>query len=215
MRNTTFFGDRTALGAIAFAMISSCGGANTASDANFRDVLDAHLAENPSCFEYVSSGDPREYFQRIAEKNSDIPDAIFLDALVQEGYLTVEKTTMTSLSTSSGRPREVKWPAKGYAATEKGKRFFINDGDRRKYCYATRRVVEISNFTKPADIRGFKASKVSFSTELADIAAWTKLSSANGALQNLDQELGRTEPQETSADLVLTDDGWVHYSKVR
>ena len=77
-------------------------------------------------------------------------------------------------------------------------------------CYGEHRVVDILNFTEPADFGGQKISRVNFTYTTKNISQWTnnKVFQSNGRLfRDIKSE---SEPIKDKATLMLTNKGWVH-----
>lgn len=86
--------------------------------------------------------------------------------------------------------------------TDKGKPFLVGD----RFCYATKQLVDIGQYTEPSDVNGVKSSRVNFTYKVTDFQSWAK-----SPTLHLDRDVKQAEATQTiTATFVLTNEGWVH-----
>lgn len=206
----------------AALMLQSCGdGANKATDANFKSVLNAYYANHKDCvgLPTTKNDDGYSYIVEIADdskplgaQRNDRDLKPFL-ALVNAGVMTVEDTESTKKVFS----RTEKVPGKGFKLTDLGKSMLLADEYKRGFsegepqlCYGHRIVDEITNFTEPADIRGVTVSSVNYTFKIGVVADWAKMPDVYLRYPHIETYIAKTS--EDTDDLVLSDTGWVHHS---
>ena len=109
----------------------------------------------------------------------------------------------------------------GYKFSSDGEKFlrpaeldkgFFNTG-KRQLCYATAEVIDVTNFTEPAEVMGVKASNVKFTYRLKDVASWASDPTIVANYNWLPQKISAPS-LEDDEDMVLTNNGWVHHKEV-
>lgn len=176
-------------------------GCNSPKDANksiFKAALQQWFDANPVCAPLTQDQD-----LPIERAKDDSRNKAALDAAVAAGLLSIE--TM--------RSGPVGPPAAGnltYRPTATGKgtfrqrNHFLGGVD---ICFARRRIETIESFTEPADMLGVRATRVTFTYTLKDIAPWATQPALAAALPAIGQILAN--PSQTDAvGLVLTNEGW-------
>jgi hypothetical protein len=138
-----------------------------------------------------------------------------LDALVDGGLLKRSAATR-EYKTSDYYGKTVSTqnvPVFEYTLSELGEKlsipaggFWIGKGTA--WCYAHEELVEISNFTEPADLLGRRVSRVKFDIKAGKIKAWAKVASIQEAFPEVKPNISGAAMQR-HATLVLTNDGWV------
>ena len=81
----------------------------------------------------------------------------------------------------------------------------------RQLCYGTPEVVEIINFTEPADAMGATVSNVRYSYRLVDVATWASDPVLSKQYQWLPERISNPSISKDD-DFVLTNNGWTHHS---
>lgn len=210
-------------------VLSGCSDPKKANDANFRTAINAHLAKTPSCIDLPTSsvqpaGDNRGYAALPLYYEVPRPGTaqdLFrrqtrqVDALVTVGLMQAKDATIPQRGMFAQDDRTIK--VKAYDLTDKGRQALAKpeDGSQNAFlsagnrlCYGTPEVVEITQFTEPADAMGMSLSRVAYTYRLKDKAAWA----TNPAMLEAFPVLKRTtgDAVEDKADLVLTNKGWVH-----
>ena len=208
---------------LAVLLLVSCGGSpNDANEANFTKALNAYYEAHPDCIRMPQTKNDKAYdyiaviaddTKPLGKSNNENKLAPYIE-LSNVGILDAEKTTVEEKFFS--QVKEV--PAMGFKLTDKAKGFLYEPtrnekffGDSTHICYGHREVVEIENFTEPADAFGATLSKVNYSYKIANVADW---------FSNLDDD-GRfaktkavvNEIRNDDDDLVLSANGWVHHNE--
>jgi len=84
----------------------------------------------------------------------------------------------------------------------------------RQLCYGTPQVVEIVNFTEPAEAMGAKVSNVQYTYKLVDVAPWASDPALINQFEWLSERISNDSITKDD-DLVLTNNGWVHHSVMK
>lgn len=151
---------------------------------------------------FLGSGG-RDVFAKVDDRAMDATFEILAD----KGYLRREAT-----ETKGTEGLEVfVYPATNYYVTEKGKPFFFQDGRFINLCYGTREVVEVTDFTEPQQILTYMASTVNYTSVMAGVEEWATDERLLEELPEMQSAILDETAREDSADMVLTDNGWVHY----
>ena len=208
----------------AALLLSSCGncGAHKASNEIFAEVLNAYYADHKDCVGLPTTKNEEGYFY-IAEIADDTkPLGAQMDdrdlkpflALANAGIMTAHDAQLSKKVFS----RTEKVAGKGFKLTEVGTSMLLPDEFKRGFskgepqlCYGERVIDEIINFTEPADMRGFTMSSVNYKYSVGAVADWAKLPEVHLRYPHLETYL--TTTIEDKDDLVLSDNGWVHYSE--
>jgi len=201
------------------AILSACGDdPKAANKTNFEKALNAHYAQMKQCVKIGSKpnsdGIIQEFRTDRSVQDKHLP---FYNGLVSLGLLeavTYQKDTKNFSGQVTGSADWV-----GYKFSDKSNPYLrpaeldkgpFNIG-ARQLCYGTPQVVEIVNFTEPAEAMGAKVSNVQYTYRLVDVAPWA----SDAALTNQYEWLMERITSESIAkddDLVLTNNGWVYHS---
>lgn len=211
-------------------ILSGCSDPKKASEGNFATAINAHLAKTPACLDLPTSsvqpaGENRGYtalplYYDVPTRPGAAQDLFKrqtqqVDALVSAGLMQVKDATIPQRGMFAEDSRSIK--VKAYDLTDSGRKALAKpeegsqnafSSSRNRLCYGTPEVVEVTQFTEPADAMGVSVSRVAYTYRLKDKADW----SANPAMLEAFPALKRTTSDtiEDKADLVLTNKGWVH-----
>ena len=203
--------------------LSACGNdPKAANEANFETALNAHYAVMKQCIRIGSKpndeGIIQEYrsTEQTAGRNHG-KEISFYNGLVDLGLLEA----VTYQRDERGFSGQVKGKADwvGYKFSEKGKSYLRpEDLDKSAFrtgapllCYGARQVVEITNFTEPAEVIGVKASTVQYTYKIVDVEPWAKAPVFTSRYDWLPERLAN-QAIEGDDDMVLTNNGWVNHS---
>ena len=203
----------------AALLVTACGNdPKAANEENFEAALNAHYAQMKQCIRVGSAPNADGIIQefrtdgRVQDKQLS-----FYNGLVDLGLLdavTYQKDTKNFSGQVTGK---ADWG--GFKFSDKGQTFLrpaeldkvaFSTG-ARQLCYGTPQVVEIINFTEPAEAMGVKVSNVQYTYRIIDTAPWAN----NPALTKEFEWLSERVTNQSIAkadDMVLTQAGWVHYS---
>ena len=84
----------------------------------------------------------------------------------------------------------------------------------RQLCYGTPEVVEIINFTEPADAMGVTVSNVQYIYRLVDVAPWASDTALTTQFEWLPERIA-SDGIEKDDDLIITTNGWAHHSVLK
>lgn len=197
-----------------FLGVIACSDPKDASKANFKAAIQSYFDTRPACLSFGRF--PREVWHTARGLNERhlLSQKPSLDELVGLGFLSsepIEKTVRVLVSPYL--PRETKTiPGTRYGITEEGLSASVADEpDSLQLCYASYRVVEVSNFTEPGSMLGVTVSTASFTYEAVEIADWARNSEIlRNRYSKLARDLQSTgEPISQQAMLELTENGWM------
>lgn len=195
-------------------VLSGCGGDTLkANEANFKTALNAHYSKMKECSGIGEQPDDKGFISTFNAKGKD------WNANKRDRFVKLEKLGVLELVKFQKEEKSFTTGTElvdhvGYRFSKMGSTYLrpseldagtINSGIPQ-LCYGTRQVVDILNFTGPAEANGVRASNVRYTYKLVDIAPWADSPSVKAKDNNA---------TEDSDDLVLTDKGWVHHSIVR
>ena len=199
-------------------VLSACGADPTdARKANFKTALNAHLSKMKECVQVGGKPDEQGFIEtfRTDGLGFGADQKGFYDALAEEGLLETSQFKKEELNFS--KTQMVNYV--GYKFTREGQTYLRPDeynigffaAGISQLCYGTAEVIEISNFTTPAESLGVKSTSVTYTYHLIDIAPWVK---TLALAEKYDWISGRIagDQLEGEEDLVLTNNGWVHHS---
>ena len=206
----------------ATLILSACGNnPNAANEANFEKALNAHYAKMKQCFNVGSEPNEQGIIQEFrTDRRVQDKQLPFYNGLMWLGLLetvTYQKDVKSFSGQVTGKSDWV-----GYKFTDQGKSYlrpseldkgFFSTGTP-KLCYGTPQVVEITNFTVPAEVKGVKASTVQYTYKLVDIAPWANDPIIPTRFKWLPERLSNQSIEEDD-DMVLTNIGWVHHSEFK
>ena len=204
------------------AFLSSCGNdPNAANKANFEKVLNEHYAQVKQCVAIGSKPDTDGIIQEFKTDRSVLDKQLpFYNGLVTLGLLETviyQKDTKNFSGQVTGKADWV-----GYKFSEPGKTFLrpaeLDNGTfitgARQLCYGTPQVVEIVNFTEPAETMGAKVSNVQYTYRINDAAPWASDPVVTNQFEWLSERI-TSDGITKDDDLVLTNNGWVHHSVMK
>ncbi|KVL28714.1 hypothetical protein WS97_25550 [Burkholderia territorii] len=213
--NTVFFSVAVAI------LLAACGSKKDASNSNFKEAIDAHLAK--SCVTVRPGGfmggdaypisvtlhvpDNFTSPQQTAERNADSTRPY--EVLVKAGLLTTKDGTTKQVSMFGSGPKDV--PTRIYDVTDAGKKVLADpNGKGTGLCAARYKVDEVVRFTEPSNAMGSTMSEVSYTFSPIDIADWAKSTDIQQVYTGLASELA--DHQKGRTMLVLASDGWIDAS---
>ena len=201
------------------ALLPACGNdTKAANEANFERTLNAHYAQMKQCVKIGSKPNSDGIIQEFRTDGSvQDKQLLFYNGLVSLGLLeavTYQKDTKNFSGKVTGKADWV-----GYKFSENGESFLrpasLDKGafstGARQLCYGTPQVVEIVNFTEPAEAMGTKVSNVQYTYRLVDVAPWASDPALTSQFKWLKERI-YSESIIKDDDLVLTNNGWVHHS---
>ena len=203
-------------------LLSACGDdPKAANNANFEKALNAYYAQMKQCVKIGSKpnadGIVQEFRKDGSVQDKQLP---FYNGLVSIGLLeavTYQKDTKNFSGQVTGKADWV-----GYKFSNKGESFLrpssLEKGafrtGARQLCYGTPQVVEIVNFTEPAEAMGAKVSNVQYTYKLVDVAPWASDPALINQFEWLSERISNDSITKDD-DLVLTNNGWVHHSVMK
>ena len=206
----------------AALLMSACGNdPNAANEANFEKALNAHYAQMKQCVRIGSApnadGIIQEFRTDGSVQDKQLP---FYNGLVSLGLLeavSYQKDTKNFSGQVTGKDDWV-----GYKFSDNGKAYLRPaDMDKgafstgaRQLCYGTPEVVEITNFTKPADAMGVTVTNVQYTYRLVDVAPWASDTELTTQFEWLSERTA-SNSIEKDDDLVLTNSGWALHSVLK
>lgn len=207
---------------IAMILVACGNGSSKASATNFESVLNEYYAKHKECvgLPTTKNDDGFFYMAEIADdskalgaQRNDRDLKPFL-ALAKAGIMTVDDVEV-SLKTFS---RVTKVPGKGFKLTDVGKSLLLADEFKRNFgkdepqlCYGRRIVKKIDNFSELQDLRGVTVSSVKYSYTVGEVAEWAKLPEIYLRYPHMESYIAITS--EDKDDLVLSNNGWVHFTE--
>ena len=204
------------------ALLSACGDdPKAANKANFEKALNAHYAQMKQCVKIGSKpnsdGIIQEFRTDGSVQDKQLP---FYNGLVSLGLLEAV-TYQKDMKNFSGQVTgKADWV--GYKFTDKGESFLRPASlDKRAFstgarqlCYGTPQVVEIVNFSEPAEAMGAKVSNVQYTYKLVDVAQWASDPALTNQFEWLSERISNQSISKDD-DLVLNSDGWKHHSVLK
>lgn len=203
-------------------LLSACGDdPKAANKVNFEKALNAHYAQMKQCVKIGSKpnadGIIQEFRTDGSVQDKHLP---FYNGLVSLGLLeavTYQKDTKNFSGQVTGKADWV-----GYKFSDYGQTFLrpaeLDNGafstGARQLCYGTPQVVEIVNFTEPAEAMGAKVSNVQYIYRLVDVAPWASDPALTNQFEWLTERIS-SDSITKDDDLVLTNNGWAHHSVLR
>ena len=204
------------------ALLSACGNdPKAANKVNFEKALNAHYAQMKQCVKIGSKPNADGIIQEFrADGSVQDKQLPFYNGLASLGLLeavTFQKDTKNFSGQVMGK---VDWV--GYKFSDKGRTFLrpveldkgaLNTG-ARQLCYGTPQVIEIVNFTEPAEAMGAKVSNVQYTYRIVDVAPWASDQTLSNQFDWLSERIS-SDSITKDDDLVLTNNGWVHHSVMK
>lgn len=202
--------------------VTACGNdPKAANEANFEAALNAYYAQMKQCIRVGSAPNADGIIQefrtdgRVQDKQLS-----FYNGLVDLGLLDAVSYQKDTKNFSGQVTGKADWV--GYKFSDNGKVFLrpaeLDKGafstGARQLCYGTPQVLEIINFTEPADAMGVKVSSVQYTYKLVDTAPWASDPALTKQFDWLSERLSSPRISKDD-DLVLTENGWVHQSVLK
>lgn len=207
----------------AALLLSACGtDSKDALEANFETALNDHFSKMKECIKVGKERDENGIIDsfRVDGKgfgagNRDLLDALASAGLLTTGSFTKEEKALTTKGSETVSYVSFKFSSEGkkYLRPDELDKGFFRTGTPQ-LCYGTPQVVNITNFTEPADAMGVMASNVQFTYEVMDVAPWATNSSLVKQFKWLPDRLAN-QAIEGDEDMVLTNNGWVHHSVLK
>ena len=204
------------------ALLSACGNdSKAANNANFEKALNAYYAQMKQCVKIGSKPNSDGIIQEFRTDGSVQDEQLpFYNGLASLGLLEAviyQKDTKNFSGQVTGKADWV-----GYKFSNKGESFLrpssLEKGafrtGARQLCYGTPQVVEIVNFTEPAEAMGAKVSNVQYTYRLVDVAPWASDPALTNQFEWLTERIS-SDSITKDDDLVLTDNGWAHHSVLK
>ena len=197
-------------------MLSACGETpQTASKANFKAALNAHFSKMKECSGVGSGVDDQGFIGTFHAEGRDwtAKERERFEALEKVGVLEAFRFQKTEKSVlNHGTTNVVDYV--GYKFSAMGAQYVrpaeLDAGSVQtgipQLCYGTKQIVDVLNFTEPVAVAGVKASNVTFTYKLVDIAPWAVSPSLKAHVNDM---------SEGSEEMVLTNNGWIHHKDIQ
>lgn len=203
-------------------ILSACGNdPKAANEANFEKALNAHFVKTKQCFRVGSEPNDAGVIQEFrTDRKVQDKQLPFYNGLMDLGLLETV-TYQKDLKPFSGQVTgKADWV--GFKFSDDGRTYLrpseLDDGffstGAPQLCFGTPQVVEITNFTEPAEVMGVKASTVQYTYKLVDVAPWANAPALSTRLKWMPERLSNQNIDKDD-DMVLTKKGWVHHSEVK
>ena len=244
---------------LAVVVLNACADEKVANKQNFATAVNQYFKAHPTCIEFTASEHYKFPATILPTHNQYYQnEPVILTFLGKLGLLTAQETTVDVPETPSlpiisvekkPSPKMVKAQQIVYALSDLGKAAYREnvshnffDGTHHGFCYGEPRVVEIINYSEPADLLGQKVSEVHFTYAVYNLASWAASDTVRyAAEQALNSGIApgmltksmneRTLEQITNAvtqnvqsvkaplkgkaALILTSNGWMHEKMFR
>ncbi|MCY1361705.1 hypothetical protein D9M69_483810 [compost metagenome] len=199
------------LSMIALLVCTGCTDPKQASEANFKQAIQAYLDTTyPRC--YVESNFPTETQEFDIRGTNRMLHALAKVDVVKETELS-RKEIPASFGMEART--DIRY---AYDLTEEGRKYFkpevveLMSGKKLGgLCFGRAHLLSVDNFTEPADMMGQKISHVTYSWSVTDLPDWAsrkEVVEMDRALEG-DVDSGKNPHKETKV-VVLTNKGWVH-----
>ncbi len=206
----------------AALLMSACGNdPNAANEANFEQALNAHYAQMKQCVRIGSAPNADGIIQEFRTDGSfQHKQPSFYNGLVTLGLLEAVSYQKDTKNFSGQVTGKADWV--GYKFSDNGKTYLrpaemdkgaLSTGERQ-LCYGTPEVVEIINFTEPADAMGVTVSNVQYIYRLVDVAPWASDTALTTQFEWLPERIA-SDGIEKDDDLIITTNGWAHHSVLK
>ncbi|NCT68070.1 MAG: hypothetical protein GXC76_10570 [Rhodanobacteraceae bacterium] len=201
---------------VSFALaLNACSDPKAANKGNFEQALESYFEQTrgPACIRIGTSNPP--FPATLADQGAWGGEQI--RAIADAGLANATAATTKSTSyTSDGPVGDV--PAKRYELNDLGKKFYqertINGAmgkvSLHELCFGIPRLVAIDSFTEPADMMGYRISKVTYRYRIDEVPQWV---STEAIRKTFPQIAARTDKEQSeTTTFVLTSSGWAHES---
>ncbi len=191
------------IGLISALILGGCGSKKDATKDNFEEAINARFEKK--CIEIgrMYKDLPLEIRAKDYEKKS-------LDNLVKVGLLASkpEKIEIKSMFGNNKRMED----GFVYTLTPEGDKYYQKED--KVFCAGRYEVKEIINFSEPLDVLGRVMTRVKFTKIARDVPSWAEEWAGFSENKNFAMYVAEN-PIEDSADLVLTNEGWMHHRDFR
>lgn len=191
------------VGLIGALVFGGCGSKKDATKDNFEEAINAHLEKK--CIEIgrMYKDLPIEIRTKDYEKKS-------LDNLVKVGLL-ISKPEKVEIKSMFGNNKRME-DGFVYTLTPEGDKYYQKED--KVFCAGRYEVKEVVNFSEPSDALGQMITRVKFTKTARDVPSWAK--EWVEILENKDfAKYIAKDPIEDRADLILTNEGWIHHRDFR
>jgi hypothetical protein len=185
---------------------TGCSSGKDASKGNFKSAIQAYLDSTPgACISLPGKDMP----YRVEKSGGFFRDQMDrADALVEAGLLTKRDAEVPFVANATKMV-----PGFEYELTDEGRKQLVkgaagNIGKWDGFCAGKYEVLEVVNFTEPADAFGTKISRANYTYKVVKPAAWTSLPRIQAAFPQLAKDL--KDDASDKAVLISTNEGWMH-----
>jgi len=204
----------------AVLVMTACGSdVNAPSEESFKSALSQHYTKMRECFSI--GNEPNEdgliYTHRADGTGLAAQDIQAYQALLSVGILETVSFKQDERSFSGTVVGQADYI--GYKISKSGETYLrpkeldtaLSTG-APQLCFATRKILEITNFTTPSEGSGVTATNVTFTYTLDEIPAWTQNPKIKEVYKSFSGGISQ-KTLEDNQDLILTNNGWVHHSE--
>lgn len=204
----------------AALLAAGCGGSDpkAATEKNFEIALNAHFKKFRECLTVGGRPDEGGFVKKFTAVQVDRggTQVDFFKGLVRLGLMETAETTTETRNWG----KVITQDYISYRFTDKANPFlrpaeldtgFFATGFK-ELCFGTPEVIEVTNFTEPADALGVKLSTVKYTYKYVDVAPWANEPVFTSRFKWLPEKISATS-LEGSEDLILTNSGWMHHKE--
>lgn len=196
------------LALVVCSISAGCADKKDASKSNFKTAIQAFLDTSPGlCFTPPATSIPFTLQAGPELSFGGGPGMkVRADALVEAGLLKRQDATVKGMFGAATAGFE-------YSTTDLGEKLLVKGAGKNlatsdAFCAGKYKVVEVTNFTAPADTMGLKISQVDYRYVVEGAPPWAKSDALSKAFPTAAKDL-QSDPS-ARAVVVLTNEGWLH-----
>jgi len=182
-----------------FLIIAGCSNPNAATKENFTKTIQEHLNNKyPIC--YFKGSFPTTTKKFDISGNNKILRALSKAKILSEKEISREEIEIFKKETII---------TYSYKLTDKGKKYYSSS--KKGFCLGNAKITSINTFSEPAEMRGYKISRVNYSYIVTGFPEWAKNKEVSSSLRGLKNDIeSNAKPRNETDVLILTNNGWIH-----
>jgi hypothetical protein len=192
----------------AVLLLSGCKNSKKSTDSGFKPAINQYLHTHEQACIWLGQPFPIDISKTHEDFTQGIPHQ--LATLEKAGLVHSVETITTSRDILGGdTQRNVRW----YEPTEAGKPYLRQVRavltQSAGFCYGTKTVDSIINFTKPANSESAVLTQVTYTYKITDLAPWAVRTDIQREFGDIPTVVAGISKQTESIGLQLTEKGWV------
>jgi hypothetical protein len=188
-------------------LVAACNSVKKPSNANFTKAINQYLQVHGQACTWIGQAFPVDISDLLLKPNFGIGSKM---AVLEQAGLLQSKDTVVTVPEIFGP--SIQRRVKRYQPTAAGRQYLQQNrtplGQSAGFCYATKTVDSIVNWTEPTTIGPTTQTEVTYTYKISSLAPWAKRTDIQNQFGDIRATIAGISKTDELAGLQLTNQGW-------